>query len=908
MDDIRKWDPAEVLDGIEELLNTGVTPAVGSFSLEEILSSYGEPGEEAAPQTSVQREKAAQPAPVEAPAVQPETEQAPVQEVLSPVEEPEAAPPLEELPPQAEEAAPVAEAVLVTEAAPEIEQEPEPQAAPVDQEAPAEEAQAPTQEETEPAQEEYSLEEIMQEYSDADEPEKVYSLEEILHEFSEEPAALGAETEEEEPTELDLNQMAFLIGQNVADAMMDEEEEQAEEEPEEPEETNDSTMDGLREFFEDARRRVANTVKRRSSSKKAPPPAIEEEEPSDNITAMPTPQMKAIRDSFGRIQDKMDDFADHMYADAVTEAEDLAEETVPGTDTEQIPERKEEPSISLKGRLDGFLDKKSPKAPEIPLEELARRYKLGLGFMGNRLVYLGVLLAVALYISIAAETPLPLPALLMEQRPAAAVLTWLLGMSCAVGLDVLWMGLTAPFRGRPGMHTLTALSVLATLADGLCCVTVGREGPLPFSALAMLGLFCSMLGVMWRKRALYQSCRTVSRCNDPSRVTLDENKWNGDAAFAKERGDTAGFSSQIQSMDGAQRIYRVWVPIIGVLAVAGAVMASVGHGHSGLLTWAFSGILVACAPISGLMAFAHPYSKLTRRLDHSGAVLAGWEGAESMTGKANILLTDEDLFPEGTVFQRRVAQAEGFPLEKLTACVASILYVAGSGLYHLFDGQLRRQGGSYRRVDDIQFYEAGGFSADIRGEQVLVGSYAFLNVMKVEIPEGSRVRSSVYCVINKKVGGIFSLDYSMSHNDKQALTDLVHCGIHPVLATRDFNIIPSMLQRRFDLPVEKMEYPKLERRRELSERGQKHNPVLGAILTRENVAAYADAVIGGRRLSTIVKINAIIAVMASLVGLLLGFFLVWTASFHSFTPLSMLLFLLIWAVPNVAISGAADKF
>lgn len=894
MDEIRKWDPAEVLDGIDELLNTGVSPAADSYALADILYSYEEQAE--APE-QVQAERAEET--VEAPSAEEAPQPSGLTYQLEAMEEPEL---------------PKAEHTDFTE--PEL---PDPETAEF----------APTVEDTEEASEElpqesveeaaeeeaYSLEAILQEFGGEPEEDKKLSLEDILKEYGEDTEEMPQPEEDTEEEGLDLSQMAFLIGQNVTDAMTADEDMEEYMDVESVEEEDDPTMDGLREFFEDARRRVADRMKRQKDGKKAPE-AMEsaekgEAQPTQKITQMPANKMKAIRDSFGRIQDKMDDFADNMYADAVTEEEDLGEETVPGTDDEQRPKKEKEPSVSIReqlGSVAGFIRKKAPKAPDLSPEELARRYKLGLGFMRQRLFYLGVMTVIALAISVAVEMQVSLPEEMMNTRIISAVLTWLLGMSCATGLDVLWMGITAPFRGKPGMHTLTAAAVVATLADGIFTAAVGREGPLPFSALAMLSLFCAMLGAYWRKRTLFQSCRSVARSAETSRVTLDEDKWNGDAAFVRERGDTTGFGSQIQGTDGAQRIYRLWVPVIGVLAVLAAVAASVGHGRPGLLTWALSGIFVACAPLSGMMAFAQPYSKLARRLDHSGAVLAGWEGAESMTGKANILLTDEDLFPEGTVTQRSVAQAEGFPLEKLTACVASILYRAGSGLYHIFDSELRRQGGSYRRVDDIEFYEAGGFSADIRGEQVLVGSYAFLNVMKVEVPEGRRVRSSVFCVINKKVGGIFSLDYSMSHNDRQALVDLVRSGIHPVLVTRDFNIIPSMLQSRFDLPAEEMEYPRLERRRELSTPGQEHNPTLGAIVTRDNVAAYADAVIGGRRLSTIVKINAVIAVLASLVGLVLGFFLTWTAAFTSLTPLSMLLFLLIWAVPNIAVSGAADKF
>lgn len=875
MEDIRRWDTMDVLDGVDELLNSGVAPGQDAYSLEEILKSMNEvnfysPGKVAAPR----------------PKVLSRVGDAPI--VLSGMAEEKTAAPRQE---------------------------------PKEQKRP----QSGSERKEEGAEwERFTLDELIEEYASVPKVDsQSYTLDDILREFQSgsdapaegeeeqeaadqapaEEAPEAPEQEEAPSSELDMEEMAAFIGQNVSN-VMGPEEEPAEDGGEDP-------LDGLMERFRSRGSRLKEMFRAGEKTDSIADAVAEEEPPvPDNISQMPTPKMKLLRDSLGKLQDKMDDFADQMYSEALTEEDDLEDGPIPETDTEEIPTEKE-PRPSLKEKLGSLLEavmRPVPKAPDLPPDVLARRYKLGMRFMSRRLGYVGFLLFIALYFTLAAETKLPIPFLLALPRVSGAILTWLLGMSCAAGLDVLWLGMTAPFRKQPGMHTLTAAAVFATLLDGIYFTAVGREGPLPFSALAILGIYCSMRGALWRKETLYRSCQAVARCAEPQRVTLDKSKWNGKPSFFKLKGSSVGFGSQIQSVDGAARIYRLWVPVIGVAAVLGAMITTVGHGQTHLFTWALSGILVACAPLSGLMAFAHPYARLGRRLDRSGAVIAGWEGAESMSGKANIVLTDVDLFPEGTVSQRSVAQGDGVPLEKITACVASILYAAGSGLYHLFDNELRRQGGSYRRVDDLQFYEVGGFSADIRGEQVLVGSYAFLNVMGISVPEGQRVRNAVYCAINKRLSGIFFLDYSMHRNDNHAVRDLVHSGIDPVLATRDFNVIPTMLLSLFDLPTERMEYPRLDRRRALSDPEHPHNPVLGAVVIRDNLSAYADAVIGGRRLTRIVKINAVIAVLASLVGLGLGIFLTWTAAFTSLTPLSMLLFLLIWAVPNVAISGAADKF
>jgi hypothetical protein len=152
------------------------------------------------------------------------------------------------------------------------------------------------------------------------------------------------------------------------------------------------------------------------------------------------------------------------------------------------------------------------------------------------------------------------------------------------------------------MHTLTALAVIATLADGLYSTFVGRDGPLPFAAMALVSLFGAMMGAYQRKTALYLSCRTAAGAAQPYRVTQDAGKWKNMPAFNKELGTARDFGSQMQSLDGAERIYRLCVPVLAAAAVVCAVVSSLGRGRAGMLTWCLSAILVSAAPVTGLMA------------------------------------------------------------------------------------------------------------------------------------------------------------------------------------------------------------------------------------------------------------------------------------------------------------------
>lgn len=125
-----------------------------------------------------------------------------------------------------------------------------------------------------------------------------------------------------------------------------------------------------------------------------------------------------------------------------------------------------------------------------------------------------------------------------------------------------------------------------------------------------------------------------------------------------------------------------------------------------------------------------------------------------------------------------------------------------------------------------------------------MGSASFMHLMEITLPQGLNVKNAVFCAIDGELAGIFALNYTLHGALEPSLNSLIRNRVTPVMATRDFNLIPAMLRQRFKLPVDKMEFPAVERRRELSDEEQPHSDILTAVLCREGVAPYSEAVVG----------------------------------------------------------------
>ena len=567
------------------------------------------------------------------------------------------------------------------------------------------------------------------------------------------------------------------------------------------------------------------------------------------------------------------------------------EKLIPGTDVEE-----DEPE-ELPGRF------RRPRRPEPPPpdtapQELARQYGKGLKVMRLRVVLVFLLAAAALFqLAVPAAGFVWLPPL-DGYQVQVWIAAGLLGVGILLSLDVLAAGIARMFRGRVGMDTLAALSGIFTLADALVlAITQDREGQLPYSAAVLAGLFFLLHGTYHKRCGLRLSCRTAASVSEPYILTLDEGKWNGRDTYCKWTGTPNGFGSQIQMDDGAQRIYRVVCPVLLLACVLFSLLASYGVGKPQHLLWCLSATFTAAAAFGGALVYGRPFHKVARRLAQSGEALAGWPGMAQSRKGDRVLITDGDLFPPGYVELNGIKVFGDWSIEKVVGCTATLIRDSGSGLTKLFHDLLRAQGAIFRRADDLCCYEGGGLSANIRGEQVLVGSAAFMNLMEVRLPQGLHVKNAVFCAIDGELAGIFALNYTLPDVVFPALDSLMREKVGPVLATRDFNLIPAMLHQRFKLAADKMDFPPVERRRELSDPEQPHNPILTGVLCREGLVPYADTVVGARRLRRATRFGAILTCVGSTVGVLLAYYLTAVTAFGSLSPLNLLIFLITWLLP-----------
>ena len=454
---------------------------------------------------------------------------------------------------------------------------------------------------------------------------------------------------------------------------------------------------------------------------------------------------------------------------------------------------------------------------------------------------------------------------------------------------------------RCSSQLLAVLSAIASGADCLVRLMVPtRTDVMPYAAVSCMALTFALWGAVREGRGYFDTFRSAAVDDDPPYLVTET-----DRGACKQRGAVPGFYTTA-IRDNAMTLWQaVLLPVVLVasLVFAGLSSLSQGRGADFLLNW--SAILAAGATFALPLCWGLPFSHLARHLQKAGCAVAGWSGAEKISGQRRMILTDGDLFPPGTI-QLNGVKVFGEELPRAASYAATLARCAGSGLERVFDGLLRGEGGHYQEAQDFSFYEEGGYSATIHGETVLMGTASFMRKMEVRMPGNINLRTGIFLAVDRQLTAAFAVKYHAAENVDFALRLMRRSRVTPVLASRDPNITPALLKRKFHKSV-KVEYPDLTDRVALSEAEQDRG-LPRALIFREGLLPYAETVCGSRRLCRAVRRSALLSFFASAAGTLLTSYLTFQGSYDLLTPLALVVFCLLWTAPVLLMADWTGRY
>ena len=543
-----------------------------------------------------------------------------------------------------------------------------------------------------------------------------------------------------------------------------------------------------------------------------------------------------------------------------------------------------------------------PPPPDAPPAQLATEYGPGLSALKTKCAVSGVLTGVLVVLSLLDSGLLPFLTGLVPTEIALWAGLALFAVCGGLCFDVLQQGLLQLTNRAPNGDTLALFAAVFTLADGVTLVAAPfREVTLPFFAPCALVLTFHLLGQYCDRSAKFQACRTAAAVAQPYVVTQDANVLGASLPFGNGWGCPG-----LRQPDPHHQPDRGPVPPADPGA-AGGLLRPVPGDHCGPPP-ALAGALVPVGPVlrrgylgGHPLSLALPLRLLGGKLAKLGVALAGWPGLLAAKGCKAALLLDQDVYPPGTIALTGSRVFGSLSMERTVSYTASVIRASGSGLRYLFDKLLRAEGSSYLPIDKIVMQDTG-LIGQCQDQQILVGNSDFMSRQGIALPPGIKAKDAVFCAVDRELVGMFVLRYTLHPSILPSLQTMIAHRISPVMATRDFNLTPHRLRLWGRLSVDQITFPDLQRRVVLSGPRQIHGTTLVAVLCREGVAPFSQALVASQRIRRAAAFSQWFVHIGACVGVVITAALSSAGALTAMSPWNLSLFLLLWFVPVLMLS------
>jgi hypothetical protein len=123
-----------------------------------------------------------------------------------------------------------------------------------------------------------------------------------------------------------------------------------------------------------------------------------------------------------------------------------------------------------------------------------------------------------------------------------------------------------------------------------------------------------------------------------------------------------------------------------------------------------------------------------------------------------------------------------------------------------------------------------------------------------------------------------------------------------VILAEDFMVTASFLKEKFGVRTKRMVFPDYQTRQELLKKTQAEGTTALALTTVEGLAPVASAITGARAVRTAWKLGLFIHLLGGILGLLVMAALAYLGNTELLTPLNILAYQLIWAVPGLLVT------
>ena len=506
---------------------------------------------------------------------------------------------------------------------------------------------------------------------------------------------------------------------------------------------------------------------------------------------------------------------------------------------------------------------------ELPCAKASKYYGSYIRSMRLRLRISGILLIVMLWLSIG----LPVPGML---KTSAVINAVVLGLQLGVMLlclDVVTTGVMNACRGKFGADSMAVLACLLTSLDAALAAKTSFVTPhLALCLISSLSLAGEMFAAVLHARAMRKALRVPAIGRRCFAVTGETDGATGDVTILKSVRPALGFVRRSEQSSPDEDLFRkISLPLLILAFVFSVVIAFVKKDPADF-AYIFSVVLCPAVPFAAMCCYSLPFFLGSMRIFPSGAAIAGWSGMSDIGVSRNLIVTDRDLFPDGTVEIGTIRVFADEDPTRIISYAGSMMAAAGSCSAPAFGSLMERNGCRTRSIENFEYLAGGGMKGVIDGRIILCGSTDLMRLMNVRIPFRLVDKTSVLLSVDGILCGIFNMKYTAKPQVRDALIELMRSNRHPVFAIRDFNVTPEMLHVAFDVATDGYDFPPYVDRFDMSSAEPGEDSQIAAIICREGLGPLVHTADTARSIYSATRINTAVAALSALFGLLFAAF------------------------------------
>ena len=510
-----------------------------------------------------------------------------------------------------------------------------------------------------------------------------------------------------------------------------------------------------------------------------------------------------------------------------------------------------------------------------------------------RSTILGVLTLICIYISCAADfTILPLPSAMDYASHSGRVLgVFLLLLACALVLayDVVWDGIRAVLQGSPNFATLADAALLLNILH--CCIRLASEGEeIPFACIAMLILFAQLRAQVSEETIKHYTYKVAGAAREPIGIFCRRGKTPH--LVKAPLADINTFAAQTAEQEERKRMERLFTLSALAAAVILSVIVCASTGDAGRLIYVLAATVTGSCQVALLSASVMARQSAARRLAHCGAASDSDEGSDKLATTQTVVLTDEDLFPNGSVVL--VSLELHSNLNDATALAYAAALTQGSSLGNMLAEEVRTRYGAPLAAHRVLRYD-GGVGGQIGGLQVLLGNERFMTSRGVSV--SGMTDNALALSLDGSLAAVLTVDYTVPAVLFHAMQKLTEQKTTIWLNSHNQQITPQLVEQLYGLPKGTVVVPELECSRALQNPACVQDARLCALLMRDGLMGIADCICAARAQRKAQRAGVLIGICASIVCMLLMMYLCYAFVPSDAHPIRLLIYMVLCFIP-----------